>query len=82
MTDNERNFFTAFVEDFNQCPLTFEQYFDFVQGADESVPSETLSTIYDARNLWISCTEEMVNTLYQRGWTDAADDMKNYLKGD
>jgi len=52
MTKDQARFFTAFQDHLNQYPLTLEQYVDFLNGVDSSVPIETITALCDSRNMW------------------------------
>jgi hypothetical protein len=55
--DNMR-FFQAFTELYtNQCPLTIEQFVRFKDGDTDAVPSETLTALYDALEIWNAAIE-------------------------
>lgn len=52
MTKDQTRFFEAFTECMNQYPLSLEEYIAFVNGNENAVDRETISALYDARNLW------------------------------
>ena len=52
MTRDDRRFFEAFREYMGQYPLTDEQFSRFVEGYTEAVPSETITALYDALDMW------------------------------
>jgi len=52
MTKDEARFFEAFQSNMNQYPLTLGQYVDFLNGFGSAIPSETITALYDARNMW------------------------------
>ena len=52
LTQEQTRFFEAFEECMNQYPLSLKEYIEFANGNADAVSSETISALYDARNLW------------------------------
>jgi len=58
LSKDDMRFFQAFTELYtNQCPLKIEQFARFLDGDTDAVPSETLTALYDAREIWNAATK-------------------------
>lgn len=59
LTPDQTRFFKAFTECMDQYPLTLEEYIEFVNGNEDVVEWQTITALYDARNLWASAVESV-----------------------
>lgn len=58
MSENDAKFYEAFKNHMSQYPLSVLQFVRFLDGQDAVVPSETITPLYDAYNMWREATTE------------------------
>lgn len=58
MTEDDAKFYESFNNHMSQYPLTVLQFVRFLDGQHVSVPSETITALYDAYNMWKEATTE------------------------
>ena len=59
MNENDARFFEAFKNHMNQYPLSVLQFVKFLNDDISDTPMETITALYDARNMWASAVESV-----------------------
>ena len=59
MTEEDARFYDAFTANLNQYVLSAQQFVRYLKGDYEAVPSETISALCDAMNMWKEATSKV-----------------------